>query len=332
MNSVNTLGGPLNVDDLGVTMMHEHIFVLNPEVELLWPGWADWNRARDTDRAVAAMRRLKERGVRTILDPTVGGLGRHLPAMRDVAAQAEINVIACTGWYTKATLPYSFSRHTGDALADLLAGLFLRDIEQGLEGTDVKAGCLKCCVDKPGLTPDVEAVLRGVARAHVQSNAPITTHTDAETRRGLDQQRVFREEGVDLTRVVIGHSNQSDDLEYLERVLAEGSYVGFDRCGLESPRAPLDLQLENLAELIQRGYVQQIVLSHDNSVYLDLYPVKQFAARYEPGLFPYAYVHERVLPGLRERGVTDDDLHAMLVDNPRRFFSSKPGREEGAQS
>lgn len=106
---------------------------------------------------------------------------------------------------------------------DFLVSLFAHDIEEGIEGTTIRTGILKCATDEPGVTPDVERVLRAVARAHLRTGVPISTHTHAPSRRGLDQQLIFRQEGVDLSRVVIGHCNESTDLGYLERLIDAGT-------------------------------------------------------------------------------------------------------------
>jgi len=323
MATVQTTGGAIDANDLGVTYMHEHIFIVNPELESLWPGWAGWNEDEQVEKAIGELKKLKdERGVQTILDPTVGGLGRHLKAMARAAEGSGVNVIACTGWYTYNELPFAFHIRSMEDTANILADLFVRDIEEGMEDTGIKAGVLKCVVDAQGVTPNVESVLRACARAHVRTGAPITTHTDAPSERGLDQQRIFKEEGVDLGKVVIGHTNQSNSLDYMEKLIEAGSYLGFDRCGIEGPQAPREVQLDNLAELIRRGYADRIVLSHDNMVYLDLVPMEMILGMVGGGGdFPYGYIHNGFLPGLRERGVTEEQINTMLVEAPRQYFS-----------
>src|SRR5205807_2920715 len=130
--------------------------------------------------------------------------------------------------------------------------MFVRDIEQGIADTGVKAGILKCATDEDGLTPGVERILRAVAQAHRRTGVPISTHTHVATRRGLDQQRIFREEGVDLSRVIIGHSGDSTDLEYLEELLAAGSYLGLDRFGIDTI-TPFEQRIDTVVRLCERG-------------------------------------------------------------------------------
>jgi phosphotriesterase-related protein len=181
---------------------------------------------------------------------------------------------------------------------------------------------LKVVTDEPGMTPDVERLAHAVASVHLRTGAPICTHAHAPAKRGLDQQQVLAARGVDLGHVMIGHSNESTDLDYLQQIIDNGSYLGWDRCGL--PLAvPLDAQIGTLATLCERGYAGRVMLSHDKSSFMDWFS----AAEVDPVLpdWRYSYIHEGVLPGLRDRGVTADQIEQMLVRNPRDFFAKASG-------
>src|SRR5262249_42115800 len=148
-----------------------------------------------------------------------------------------IHIIVATGIYTYNDIPFYFHfRGPGTPLGgpEIMVDMFIRDIERGIGETGVQAGILKCATDTPGVTKGGERVLRAVAQAHRQTGVPISTHTHAVSKRGLDQQRIFREEGVDLTRVVIGHSGDTTDLDYLQELIASGSYLGMDRFGIDT--------------------------------------------------------------------------------------------------
>ena len=122
--------------------------------------------------------------------------------------------------------------------SDPMVNLFVKDISEGIAGTGIKAAVIKCATDRPGITPGVERVLRACAQTHRATGAPITTHTARRVRRGLEQQEIFKSEGVDLTRVVIGHSGDTDDLGYLEELIANGSILGMDRFGIDGTSRP----------------------------------------------------------------------------------------------
>ncbi len=321
MAEVETVQGPVDDGDLGVTLMHEHIFVLNTEMQQNFDlGWDEHTRVED---AVAKLQELHGRGVQTIVDPTVIGLGRYIPRIQEVAERVELQVVAATGVYTYNDVPFWFHfRGPGTPLddggVDPMASLFIDDITDGIAGTSVRAGILKCATDQNGLTPGVERVLRAVARAHRSTGVPITTHTDAHTFRGRDQQRVFTEEGVDLARVVIGHCGDSTDLDYLTELMDAGSTIGMDRFGVDM-LLPFEDRVATVVALCERGYADRMVLAHDAACHIDWFD-DEIRAAMAPN-WVYTHIHDDVLPALLERGVSQAQIDQMLIDNPRRILA-----------
>ena len=304
--------------------MHEHVFVRSPEMMDNDPSvWGDETR-RQAD-AISRLNELKSRGVDTIVDLTVIGLGRYIPRIARIASATDLNIVVATGVYTYNDVPMYFHfKGPGTVLAgpDPMIDLFVRDIEDGIAGTGIKAAILKCATDEPGVTPGVERVLRAVAEAHRQTGVPISTHTHAATRRGLDQQKVFAEEGVDLSRVIIGHSGDTTDIAYLEEIIARGSFIGMDRFGADV-YLPFEERVETVARMCERGHADKMVLSHDASCFIDWLPEAEL-----PVVLPnwhYLHIHNDVLPALRRRGVTDQQIDMMLVGNPRRIFAAQGG-------
>lgn len=167
------------------------------------------------------------------------------------------------------------------------------------------------------MTPGVERVMRAVGQAHVRTGAPITVHTNPHTRSGLDAQRVLREEGVDLTKVVIGHSGDTTDVDYLKEVADAGSLLGMDRFGLEV-LLPFEQRVDTVASLVADGYADRMVLAHDAACFIDWFDPE--AKRQVVPQWNYRHITEDVLPALRERGVTEEQIDTMLVDNVRRYF------------
>jgi phosphotriesterase-related protein len=327
--SVPTTDGDTSVDDLGIVFMHEHVFIRTETLAFGWPGFGGWDEAAELDAARERLRGLARAGVGTILDMTVPGLGRDAALVARAAAGTGLKVMFATGYYTYDHLPFPFHfRGPGKVLDGddhVLESLFERDLTTGIGDTGFRAAVLKAVTGEPGLTGDVERVVTAVANVAVRTGAPICTHAHAPTKRGLDQQRIFRERGVDLGRVMIGHSNESTDLGYLEAVIEAGSYLGWDRCGMHLT-VPLDAQLDTLASLCQRGYANRVMLAHDKASFMDWFS----NAELEFGVpdWNFGYIHGGVLPGLRERGVTDDQIEQMLVRNPRAFFGDS--REAGS--
>jgi len=310
MSAISTVRGAIDSSQLGATLMHEHIFVLSTEILQTYPAaWGDEDQRITT--AADRLNALAAQGVGTIVDLTVIGQGRFIPRIQRVAERTRLNIVVATGLYTFSELPFYFRFRDG------LADLFVRDITQGIGETSVRAGILKCATDAAGVTRGVERVLRAVAQAHRATGVPISTHTHVATRRGLDQQRIFREEGVDLSRVIIGHSGDSTDLDYLEELIAAGSYLGMDRFGIDAILA-FEERVETVVRLCQRGHADKLVLSHDSASYIDWFPEQERAVRWPH--WHYLHIHQDVLPALKRRGVTDAQIHTMLVDNPRTIF------------
>jgi len=302
--------------------MHEHVFILSPEITDNYPAvWGDEVK-READ-AIARLNELKSRGVDSIVDLTVIGLGRYIPRIARIAAATDINIVVATGVYTYNDVPMYFHfTGPGGALGDgePMVDMFVSDIEHGIADTGVKAAILKCATDEPGVTPGVERVLRAVAKAHRRTGVPISTHTHAATRRGLEQQRIFTDEGVDLTRVVIGHSGDTTDLDYLDELIGNGSYIGMDRFGADV-FLPFEDRVNTVARMCERGHADKMVLSHDASCFIDWLPEEVV-----PVVLPnwhYLHIHNDVIPALKDRGVTDEQLTTMLVDNPRKIFENQ---------
>jgi phosphotriesterase-related protein len=320
--TVQTARGPVNSSQLGTTLMHEHVFVLDTEIAQNYP--EDWGEEekRIAD-AVGRLNELKSRGVDAIVDLTVIGLGRYIPRIRRIAEQTQIHIIVATGIYTYSDLPFYFHfRGPGTTMGgpELMTEMFVRDIKEGIAGTGVRAGILKCATDEPGVTKDVERILRAVAQAHRRTGVPISTHTHARKRVGLEQQRIFREEGVDLSRVIIGHSGDTTDRAYLEELIANGSYIRMDRFGIDIILSFED-RVKTVAEMCERGHAGKMVLSHDAACYNHWLPERPL-----PAMLPrwhYLHIHNDVLPALREKGVSEQQLLAMLVENPRKIFEQQ---------
>jgi phosphotriesterase-related protein len=317
--SVNTARGLVDSAQLGVTLMHEHIFVLSAEIMANYPEtWGDEER-RIAD-AVTRLNELSARGIHSVVDLTVVGLGRYIPRIQRIAAQTPVNIIVATGIYTYNDIPFYFHfRGPGTVFEgpEPMVEMFVRDIRQGIADTGVRAGILKCATDTPGMTKGVERVLRAVAQAHRQTGVPISTHTHARSKRGLEQQRVFCEEGVDLSRVVIGHSGDTTDLDYLEELIASGSYLGMDRFGIDTI-LPFEDRVSTVARLCERGHANKMVLSQDAACFNDWLPERDL-----PAVLPnwhYLHIYNDVIPALKRQGVTDEQIHTMMVDNPRAIF------------
>lgn len=319
MVDVETVRGPLPVDALGTVLMHEHVFVLSEEIRRNYPDlWDEETRVLD---AVARLTTLKERGVDTIVDPTVIGLGRDIRRIARINEQVDINIVPATGLYTYSDVPHFFRFRGPDTLLggeEPMVDMFVKDITTGIAGTSIKAAFLKCAIEEE-LTPGVERVMRAVAESHKITGVPIMVHTSAPHGTGLVAQQVFSSAGVDLSRVLIGHSGDTADLGYLHKLLDAGSYIGMDRFGLDI-LLPNDQRVMTVAKLAVEGYADRMVLSQDASCEMDWLPrdIREQAA---PN-WHYTFIHDSVLPALKDVGVDDEQIDTMMVQNPKAFFTA----------
>ncbi len=308
MATIQTATGPIDTDEMGFTLMHEHVVVKWPPMYQQYPELFD--RKAHMKNAVKRLKAARKVGVQTMVDLTPIDLGRDPEFIARAAEKSGMQIIVATGLYYQ--IPFYFLLRPDEVMVDL----FVRDITEGIGESGVRANVIKCATE-PDMHPMNERVLRNSAKAHRRTGVPICTHTFPHNKTGLDQQRIFMEEGVDLGRTVIGHSDDSDDIDYLDQIIQNGSYCGMDRIGLERPRTD-DQRVEMVAKLVERGYANRITLSHDAACHIDFVPegmIEELVPKWR-----YEHIPTEVVPALKERGVTDAQIEQMTVKNPRRLF------------
>lgn len=322
MSVVQTVTGPLELSQLGRVFSHEHIFVHDEGVLEAYPHL--WDRDRAIKLARHKLTQLYERGISTILEHSVLGCGRRIRDIAEVAEGLPIHIIAAAGLYYFDRLPGIFQDE--DTIFDCL----MRDVTQGMEGTSIRAAVIKCATDRPGVTRGVRMALRAAARVHKETGAVLTTHAHAGSRQGLEQLQVFREMGVDPTEVYIGHVMDSDQLDYHLELLDQGCFIGFDRFAAGPPPAGIPYvnkkqAVELLAQLIQRGYLEQLLLGNDGACYQT---VVRFGSEEEsPSIAnnDFTDFFDLVIPLMHEAGITDQQIETMLVHNPRCLLERNLG-------
>jgi phosphotriesterase-related protein len=313
MATVNSVLGPLDTADLGFTLTHEHIFTASAGIQQTFPElFGDFGKL--TEQAVATLTEAKEGGVQTIVDLSTMDLGRDIRFIADVSKRTGVNIIAATGIWRD--IPRTFWTRNPDDVA----ALFVREIEVGIEGTGIKAGIIKVANDTEGVTPQAEIILRAAARAAQQTGVRISTHTYAPGRVGEQQVAVFEDEGFDLNRVYIGHSNDSTDLDYLLGLVKKGVWLGLDRYQTSSPIGPdAEGRTQTLAALIKAGVGDRLMVSHDWSVMgVSRTSDPTFSRTYNPE--GWLFSKKKVFPRLLELGISQPRIDALNNDNPRRFL------------
>ena len=315
--TVMTVTGPVSVDRLGMTLMHEHF-------TFAYPGWfADdsltpYNREAAEMICLKVLEDVKKLGVKTIVDATPADVGGRDPVLlRNLSIKSGINIIAATGLFPESVGAAGYyklqSTMRGRNLEEDLYELFSTELTVGIRGSGVKAGLLKVATGDPIISDYESKVIKVAVRVAKEMGVSIITHTEGPMV-GPAQQNLFLRFGANPERVMIGHQNNSEAIEYaLSELEKPGFYLGFDRINPLMSTASED----NIVTLVAQGYGDRIMLSHD-CIFIWLgrpgnLP-QQFADWYPDYLF------KKLLPKMRAAGVTDERISGILVDNPRRFF------------
>ena len=315
MDKINSVLGEISPEQLGFTLMHEHVMISASGLYTSHPDLLGQDREA---RAIESLKNAKAAGIDSIVDATTFDLGRNADLLKHVSKESGVNIINVTGWWLDVP------RFLQGVSVDQMAKEFVQDIEQGFRGTDIKAGILKCAADSDGVTEHLEVMARAVSRAHVATGLPMMVHSFPTGQIGRQQIKIFKEEGVDLTRVKIDHSNDTTDIEYLKWLLDQGCYLGMDRYPgkLVSPQ----MRTVTLKKLIDAGYGDRLCPSHD-CICLTVMKANADGSmptehEYERrNRDKYLYIHRQVIPDLLQLGVTDVQINQLFVENPKRFFA-----------
>ncbi|MFN8636038.1 MAG: phosphotriesterase-related protein [Chloroflexota bacterium] len=313
MATVNSVLGPLDTADLGFTLTHEHIFTASAGIQQTFPElFGDFDKL--TEQVALTLNEAKEGGVKTIVDLSTMDLGRDIRFLAEMSRRTGVQIIAATGIWRD--IPRSLWFRSPDEVA----ALFVRELEVGVEGTGIKAGIIKVANDSEGVTREGEIILRAAARAAKQTGVRISTHSFAPGRVGEQQVRIFEDEGFDLNRVYIGHSNDSTDLEYLQGLLAKGVWLGLDRHQTSSPIGPdAEGRAQTLAALLKAGHEDRLMVSHDWSVLGVSRTSDPLLSRtYNPD--GWLFAKRRLFPRVLELGASQAQIDKLNNDNPRRFL------------
>src|SRR5262245_55157098 len=322
MTEIQTVTGPTTPARLGRTLMHEHLAVGYPGSDVDWVRPGPSRRER-VEKCVDRIEEMKALGITAMLDPCPADLGRDVELMAEVAQRTRFSLICGTGLYKEAegaTAYWKFKMNFG-SVVDAMAELFVRELTEGIRGTGIRAGIIKVGTGHGTLTAYEQAVFAAAAKASLATGAPITTHTD-EGRYGDDQQAFLTGHGVPAHRIVIGHSCGTSDAAYHDKIARNGSYLGFDRFGLDMLHPDAE-RVASLARLVKQGFGRQIVVSHDSVWCWNGMPFPSGIQEQMEKIWNPTHFVTRIAPRLRDAGVSDVQIDALLLDNPRRFFAGE---------
>lgn len=305
MSLVRTVTGDVDADSLGLTLPHEHLYLS------MWEAQGSGSMLQLADEAVLLkeLEAFRACGGTCLVDQTPRGCGRDPARVKRLAEMSGLAIVMGCGWYTEPYYPPcdDLPRRPVESIA----GQLLAEIHDGLDGTDVRPGMIgEIGVAGGWITPLEERVHRAAARAQVRSGLPLATHTVSREVGGR-QLELFQEEGVDLSRVCIGHCDSQPYLDYCLSIIERGAYMAFDNLGLQM--GDLEERIAGLVmELARRGHSDRVLLSHDVGQTAEL---RCFGGR------GYTYLVETFLPRLRAAGASEDLITTLTVLNPRAFLS-----------
>lgn len=308
-----TLAGEIPASSLGFTLMHEHLMICDWNFRMADPDFLDYKKTLNT--IVEVLKHARKSGVRTLVDATTSNMGRDIALMAEAARLSDLNIIASAGYYL---LEGGLMRYiSGESL---LNGL-LKELTEGISGTNIRAGIVKAATDKTGLSEDNKRCLHACGKAAALTGVPIITHSRPPgTRYGLFQLDIFEEEGVDLRKVVIGHYRNGDSISYAREVMDRGAYIAFDQMNFNEHQ--IVFNQKRIKELVDLGYENQLILSHDAVINYhydsdDRHDMKDYV-NYAPDSL--SYLIGKGSMKLKEAGISDEVLKKIFYDNPRRIF------------
>jgi phosphotriesterase-related protein len=321
MEWINTVTGQITAQQLGLTLVHEHLLIGFPgwQMDTLYP----FRREEALARAVDALTELRAFGVRSFVDPCPSDLGRDVEFMAEVAQRSGMQIICAAGAYKEDQgNTYTF----GAMSAEQICEIYVRELTEGIGLTGIRAGLLKVATGTPAITAYEHKLLLAAGQAAVQTGCSVLTHTDHASL-GVEQIAVLTGVGVPAHRILVGHSDGRADHAYHVCLAERQAYVGFDRFGIESFVSD-QLRIEGVLKLIEAGYLRSLCLSQDATCGAWLgrpsFDGKRVVSperlRQAMPSWEVTHLFKRILPRMAELGVTQAQIDTMLVDNPARFF------------
>lgn len=317
--TVRTVTGAATPQDLGRTLIHEHVLVG-------FPGWQldakapPFVRADAMARAVDQMQELADLGVSTFVDPCPMDLGRDVAFLAELSQRSGMRIICTTGaYFEEQGITHTFRHLPLEEITEIYVG----EIRDGIGETGIRAGAVKIATGSRVVSEYERKLVTAGARAARETGVPIISHTQDATC-GQDQIDIVTGEGCPAHQLLVGHSDGTEDVWYQRGLAERGAYVGFDRFGI-SMFQPDEVRVRNVVELIEAGHVQRLLLSHD-SIVCWLGRPAGVAGSFEELLaalpdWRSTHLFKKIIPQLLERGVSKDDVETLLVGNPRRFFA-----------
>jgi phosphotriesterase-related protein len=315
-----TVCGPVPVEQLGRTLVHEHVLFGFPGCQGDVTCAPRFDRDAIVARTVAKLKRFRESyGLGTIVDATPNDCGRDPELLREISKQSGVHILCSSGYYYEgegATAYYRFRALVGNADEEIYT-MMKTEVTEGIAVSGIKAGVFKVASSKDRITDYEKRFFRAAARVSSETGTPIITHTQEGTM-GLEQAELLLENGAKPDKIMIGHIEGNTDLRYHLSVLEKGVSIGFDRFGLEGfTGSPSDsVRVACIVALVRAGYGEQLMLSHDSILNWIGKPLDVTSPTHIEIIF------RDILLAFKRAGLTENEVDRLLVENPKRFLSS----------
>lgn len=311
-----TVQGPIHPDSLGVTLIHEHVFLDWSGADNLDP--TNW----DLDEAEAIilpfLREMKVKGVRSFLECTPAYLGRSPQLLKRLASETGLQILTNTGFYAARE-----NQHIPEFVyrisADSLASMWINEFENGIEGTNVRPGFIKIGMDSKAPLSEIDKKLvEAAARTHLKTGLTIVSHTGTDTTAAQELQ-ILRKEGVAPDAFVWTHAQNGTAAGHV-RLASKGAWISLDGMGWIRPDAEtgdssaLFRYLDFLINLKQNSLLNRTLISHDAGWYT-------VGENDHSGFKPFTDIFDLVIPELKNHGFEDHDFQQLLVVNPREAYT-----------
>ena len=337
---VMTVTGGISLDQLGTTLMHEHVLVdasrwwRGPDSgaservamgpvdvsilgELRMDPFANLDNCvlEDVPAAIEELGQVRELGGRTVVDASGAGNGRDPLALRRISEETGLQIVMGAGFYLDGSHPARFDTMSVDDIADEIT----RDATEGVDDSGVRCGIIGEIGVGIDFSPTERKSLRGAARAQQRTGLPLSVHMPGWLRRGHEVLDIVAEEGADVDRTILCHMNPSGaDFDYQAGIAERGAFIEYDMVGMDFYYADQDAQSpcdeENavhIARLVENGYGGKVLISQDTFL-------KMMLTR--NGGFGYGYILRHFVPRLERHGLSHDQTQMLLVANPRAVF------------
>lgn len=299
---IRTVNGDISKDKLGVTMAHEHFIVDLDRVRK-----DGVSKIETVDEVIPEIKKMMELGVKSAFEVTTNDMGRDPLKLKEISDITGLNIVCSTGFYLSEYHPDVLNKLTKEEIAEI----YIKDLTVGIDDTGIKAGLIgEIASNKTAFIGNEKKILEAAGVASVKTGSAVSTHTGKFTAKETID--ILLNEGVNPDKVIIGHQDLIDDIDYHVSLLQRGINIGFDTCG-KSAYVKDEIRARNIMKLIEKGYGDHIVLSNDVSrrTYFTSF-----------GQNGYLSVMNIVVPFLKEYGIKDSDLHKLLVDNPSRIVDN----------